>query len=267
MCRQRASTRLTVVVGAVGRGRYLVLGAGVRERSHQCSIMCLVCLCVCGSVVCEGLTARREGSPAPLSLRPPLAKWNREGWGIRRLEVLEIDSSWVPGPSSSARMSREHPSSTGMVSGLSRAKARGEKDRGDQRGHGCSLTTTTALRRAGAMGVRRTGADVDCALLEQEQTHRGSRRVSVSLQVSFWSLQEVFAEAVAPSEPSLGRGKHDRHVRTNIAPIGACERKRESKSGTLRHRAPTENKRHAIAPILGSLERENGKWHRGGGGG
>lgn len=124
--------RLTAVVGAVGRGGtwYLVRAFGMGRISAQSCVLCVAVWCVC-----EGLTARREGLPAPLSLRPPLAKWNREG-GFGVLESWRSTRHGSPGPSNSGRTSREHPSSTGMVFGLSRAKARGEKDRGDQRGHG-----------------------------------------------------------------------------------------------------------------------------------
>lgn len=162
--------------------------------------MCLVC----GSVVCvrgpDSLAGRITG---PSQLAPAVCKVESRGFGV--LESWRSTRHGSPGPSNSGRMSREHPSSAGMVSVLSRAKARGEKDRGDQRPWNAGLTATTALRRAGAMGLRRTGADVDCALPEQERTHHRSRRVSVSLQVSF----RVCEEKLAPSESFLGRGKHD----------------------------------------------------------
>lgn len=86
--------RLTAVVRAVGRGRYLVLGAGIRDGSHQCSIMCLVC----GSVVSvRGPDSSAGRIAGPSQLAPAACKVESRG-GIRSLGVLEIDSSWVPWP-------------------------------------------------------------------------------------------------------------------------------------------------------------------------
>jgi hypothetical protein len=222
----------------VGRGRFLVLGTAC-GRGRISAQSCVLWVRV--PVWCEDLTARREGLPAPLSFCTRRSECGIVS-GIRSLgdaphrPLLSLESSWDPGLLLGEK-SREHPSSTGTVSVLSRAKARKEKDRGTSAAMDAGLTTTTALRRAGATDVRRTGAEVGCALPEQERTHMGQGG-SLSLCASV-SLPGAIEENTTCT---VGRPP-----RTNIAPVlsrrpfeenggGACD-------GPSLHRSSTSPSR------------------------